>query len=404
MKMKSLATAIFLLNVFLGSWQAHSQQPADAMQLVKRVSEAYRSLGSYEIRAVVITDQRWGEARQLSEVPQIMAEDKPGKFRLESKHPFMGSMEVSDGKTTWVYTGMGHQYVQKPANSGADAAGDSPMINAMMPVNYVENYRQLQEKVTAARLLPEQTLSLEGREAACAVLEVEFGGDKAKKQKTEESPHTLWIDKGTALVLQEMWDDKADRMGVSSQTRTTVVYKSIHIAKPIPAELFSFTPPPNAREVDDLAMPGASAKRAALSGQSGPEFTLSSLEGKKVSLSDFKGKPVLLDFWATWCVPCRESTPLVEKVGSTFSSKGLVTLAVDYGEEPAVVKGYLAHNPSSLRNLVDPDKTAADLYRVNSVPALILISKDGKIAYRSSGFGDDTEAALRAALKAEGLE
>ncbi len=145
-------------------------------------------------------------------------------------------------------------------------------------------------------------------------------------------------------------------MGVSFQSRTTVAYRAIHIGQPVADELFSFTPPTNAKEVSELPLPGTSARRA-LTGQPGPDFTLPTLEGKKTSLSDFKGKIVLLDFWATWCVPCRESTPLIEKVNSAFSSKGLVTLAVDYGEEPAVAKGYLAHNPSSLPNLVDPSNT-----------------------------------------------
>jgi cytochrome c biogenesis protein CcmG/thiol:disulfide interchange protein DsbE len=400
MKVKSFTLAILALSAFLFSRQIHSQQSADGMQLLKRVSETYHGLGSYEIRAVVISDQLWGEARELSEIPQIMAEDKSGKFRVESKHPMMGSMRMSDGKTTWEYAAMGHQYTEKPAGSGSDTAGDSPM----MPANYVKQYQQLPQKAASARLLREETLSLEGKEIKCAVLEVEFKGDPAAKPKQETPPHTLWIDKERALVLQEMWDSKGDFMGVANQTRTTVVYKSIHIGTPATAGLFSFAPPPNAKQVDELALPGASAKRAARTAQSGAEFSLSTLDGKKVSLNDFKGKPVLLDFWATWCVPCREASPLIEKIGASFSGKGLVTLAIDYGEEASVVRGYLAHNPSSLTNLVDPGNTVAGLYHVSSIPQFILISKDGKVAYQSDGFGDDTEATLRAALKAEGLE
>jgi cytochrome c biogenesis protein CcmG, thiol:disulfide interchange protein DsbE len=400
MKVKSFTLTILTLSAFLFSRQIQSQQPSDGMQLLKRVSETYRGLGSYEIRAVVISNQLWGEARDLSEIPLIMAEDKPGKFRFESKHPMVGSMQVSDGKTTWEYAAMRHQYTQKPAGSGKDVTDDSPM----MPVNYVKQYQQLMEKAASARFLREETLSLEDKEVKCAVVEVEFKDDPAAKQKPEASPHTLWIDKERALVLQEMWDSKGDFMGVATQTRTTVVYKSIHIGSPASAGLFSFTTPLNAKQVDELALPGASAKRAALASKSRAEFTLSTLDGKKVSLNDFKGKPVLLDFWATWCVSCRESTPLIEKIGSTFSGKGLVTMAVDYGEEASVVKSYLAHNPSSLTNLVDPDNTVAALYHVSSIPQFILISKEGKLVCQSDGFGDDTEALLRAALKAEGLE
>ena len=397
MKTKHLIV-VFLLSTPVLSAFLHSQQTDDGMQLLKRVSETYRGLESYEIRAVVINDQRWDEARDLTETPIVMAEDKPGKFRIEAKHPFRGGMEVSDGKTTWEYAAMGHQYTKKTAGSGVDVADDNPL----MPTNYVKRYRQLAEKATEAHLLREETFSLEGKQIRCAVVEVEFGSDPAMKKK-QETHHTLWIDKERALVLQEMWDNKTDMMGVSFQSRTTVAYRAIHIGQPVADELFSFTPPTNAKEVSELPLTGTSARRA-LTGQPGPDFTLPALEGKKTSLSDFKGKIVLLDFWATWCVPCRESTPLIEKVNSAFSSKGLVTLAVDYGEEPAVAKGYLAHNPSSLPNLVDPNNTVADLYKVSSVPTFILISKDGKVTYRSSGFGDDTEAGLRAALKLEGLQ
>jgi len=370
------------------------------MQLLQRVSETYRGLESYEIRAVVSSDQHWGESRQLSEVPHIMAADKQGKFRIESKHPMMGGMSMSDGKTTWAYAAMVHQYTEKPAVPGSDTAGDS----SMLPANYVMQYQQLSEKAASARLLREETLSFEGKDVKCAVVEVAFKNDPAAKQKSEAPLYTFWIDRERALVLREMWDSKGDFMGVATQTRTTVVYKSIHIGTPADTGLFTFTPPHNAKQVDDLAMFGASARRAATPAQPGTGAALATLDGKKVSLDDFKGKPVLLDFWATWCLPCRESTPLIEKIGASFSSKGLVTMAVNHGEEASVVRGYLAHNPSSLTNLVDPGNTAAGLYHVSSVPQFILLSKEGKVVYQSDGFGDDTESKLRAALKAEGIE
>jgi thiol-disulfide isomerase/thioredoxin len=390
-----IVTLLLSMSVFGGV--PSSQQSADGMALLKRVSATYRGLESYEIRAMVTSDQRWEEARTLTEIPLVMAEDKPGKFRLESKQPVMGAMEVSDGKTTWQYIAMGHQYTKKPAGEGSAVAENIPF----MPTNYVKRYRQVAEKATRAQLLREETLPLEGKQVPCAVIEVEFASDPDGKKK-QEPPHTLWVDKERALVLEDVWEKTTNTMGISSQTRTIVVYKAIHIGRPVPDSLFSFTPPANAKEIDELAVLGASAHD--LPKGPGPEFTLSTLEGTKTSLSDFKGKVVLLDFWATWCVPCRESTSLIERLDSAFSSKGLVTLAIDYGEEPAVVKGYLVHNPSSLRDLVDPDEKVADLYKVSSVPTFILISKNGKVTYISSGFGNDTEAGLRAALKTEGFE
>jgi thiol-disulfide isomerase/thioredoxin/outer membrane lipoprotein-sorting protein len=395
---KKRMTPANLLVLLVLSTCLYSQQSQDAMQLLKRVAQTYRSLGSYEIRAMKIEDQQLDEARDLSEIPLMMAEDKPGKFRIESKHPFMGGAEVSDGKTAWEYIAMGHQYTKKPATPDADV----PSEGAFLPTNYVDHYRHLPEKATEARLLREETLPFEGKDVRCEVVEVHFApGPEAKPALGV--PHTLWIAKESALVLQEMWESKGDMMGVSSKTRTTLVYKTIRINQPVPDALFTFTPPATAKEVDALSLPGGSSRRAKTN-QPSHEFSLSTLEGKKTSLSDFKGKTVLLDFWATWCVPCRESTPIIEKLHAAFGEKGLVTLAVDFGEEPDVVKGYLVHNPSALPNLVDPEKTVADLYNVSSIPTFILISKEGKVTYSSSGFGDDTEAKLRTALKQEGLE
>ncbi|HET6842200.1 MAG TPA: TlpA disulfide reductase family protein [Candidatus Angelobacter sp.] len=399
MKVKVLTLAILVLGSFLFSRQIQSQQPPDGMQLLQRVSETYRGLESYEMRAVVSSDQHWGESRQLSEIPQIMAADKQGKFRLESKHPMMGSMRMSDGKTTWEYVAWVHQYTAKPAGSGSDMAGDTPR----MPANYVKQYQQLAGKAASARLLREETLSLEGKNVKCAVVEVALKDDPAAKQKSEAPLHTFWIDRERALVLEEMWETKIEAMGAPYQTRNTVIYQSIHIGSPADTGLFAFTPPPEAIQVDDMSF-GTSPKRAAMAAQPGAGATLATLDGKKVSLDDFKGKPVLLDFWATWCVPCRKTSPLIEKIGSSYSSKGLVTMAVDFGEEASVVKGYLAHNPSSLTNLVDPDNTVAGLFHVNSIPQFILISKEGKVVYQSDDSVGDIEAKLRAALKAEGLE
>jgi thiol-disulfide isomerase/thioredoxin len=388
----TLPLAALLLTALL-----YAQQTDHAMQLVKRVSETYRGLNSYEIRAVVTQEQRWEGARDLSEFSVVMAQDASGRFRIESKHPMSGGLEVSDGKTFWEYTAMGHQYAKKPVEPGKGGAEEGPF----MPADYVKPYRQLAEKATGAHWLREETLSLEGKDVRCAVIEVDLEAGPAMK-KMQESAHTLWIDEQNALILQETWDSKFEMMGVASARHTTVAYKSIHIGQPISDALFSFTPPANSKEVTDLAFPMARPKKV-LTPQPSADFTLSTWEGKKTSLSDFKGKTVLLDFWATWCIPCRESTPVMEKLNAEFSSKGLATLAVDYGEDVDAVKGYLAHNPSPLPNLVDPDKKVADLYSVSSVPTFILISKDGKVTYRTSGFGDNTEADLRAALKSAGV-
>ena len=76
-------------------------------------------------------------------------------------------------------------------------------------------------------------------------------------------------------------------------------------------------------------------------GKQAPDFQLQSLDGQSVSLSSFQGKPVLINFWATWCPPCRGEMPYIQQVYEEWSDKGLVILAIDIGENPSTV-----HHPS----------------------------------------------------------
>lgn len=121
------------------------------------------------------------------------------------------------------------------------------------------------------------------------------------------------------------------------------------------------------------------------------DFTLQDLNGKKVSLSDFKGKPVLLEFWATWCPPCRESIPGIEKLYKSYGTRGLVVLAVslDQGGWDAV-KAF-ASEQGITYTVLKGDEDVASKYQVRTIPMLLIMDKDGKIVKRYLGVGDDEE-------------
>ena len=76
-------------------------------------------------------------------------------------------------------------------------------------------------------------------------------------------------------------------------------------------------------------------------GNLAPDFQLDNLDGKPVALSDLKGKPVLLNFWATWCPPCRDEMPYIQEIYDEWSDEGLVVLAINYGESASRVKEFV---------------------------------------------------------------
>ncbi|HLJ88331.1 MAG TPA: TlpA disulfide reductase family protein [Candidatus Angelobacter sp.] len=388
------------------SQQRPSEQQPEAAALLRQVGKTYRDLKSYEIRAWISDDQRWPDAHSLSESAEILAQAPSDKFRRESK-AFMGGMEVSDGKTTWTYWGMGHQYTKKPVVPADEAlAAKSNQESGMLPTNYMARYRELADDAASVHTVREEDFSIQDKVAHCSVVEVTF-----KPELKMDSPHRLWIDHATSLVFKEEWDEDRNFMGTAIKTHTSITYPFIRINQPVDESLFAFTPPAGSREVEELSLPGMKPKAAAPqeknqeNGERGPTqaFTLTALDGKKISLGDFKGKTVLLDFWATWCLPCRESAPIIEKINEEFKSKGLVVLGVDYGEEKKAVQGYLLHNPSSLPTLLDDGNAVAEQYGVSAIPSVILISKEGKVAYTESGFEPEGERRLRAALRKEGF-
>ncbi len=119
------------------------------------------------------------------------------------------------------------------------------------------------------------------------------------------------------------------------------------------------------------------------------DFTLQDLQGNKVKLSDFKGRPVLIDFWATWCPPCRESVPGIEKIYKNYSGKGLVVLAIslDYGGWDGV-KSFVAEHGITY-TVLKGDEDVASKYNVHTIPMVIILNKNGKIYKRFLGLGED---------------
>ncbi|HKT11264.1 MAG TPA: TlpA disulfide reductase family protein, partial [Terriglobia bacterium] len=94
------------------------------------------------------------------------------------------------------------------------------------------------------------------------------------------------------------------------------------------------------------------ARQNSIIGSAAADFALRDIEGHQVRLSDFRGKFVLLAFWATWCPPCKEELPTLQKLYEQYQDKGLVVLAVD-DEEPATIKAFLSTNHYSFPAVVD---------------------------------------------------
>lgn len=117
-------------------------------------------------------------------------------------------------------------------------------------------------------------------------------------------------------------------------------------------------------------------------GSPAPEFTLLDLDGNQVRLSDFRGKFVLIDFWASWCGPCRKEIPNIKKVNEMFKEKGLVTIGVSIDNEEKKWRTAVEEEALDYLQLYDPESSTGKLYNYRGIPFIVLISPNGTILQR----------------------
>jgi thiol-disulfide isomerase/thioredoxin len=123
-----------------------------------------------------------------------------------------------------------------------------------------------------------------------------------------------------------------------------------------------------------------------------PDSKFLTMDGKTVSLSDYKGKVVLLDFWATWCGPCRMAMPGLQKMHETLKSKGLVVLGVSLDKNPHVqVPPFLKKMEITYTNFADNPKDPCSLkWNVQAIPSLYLIDRKGNVVRWWRGMAPET--------------
>jgi peroxiredoxin len=123
-----------------------------------------------------------------------------------------------------------------------------------------------------------------------------------------------------------------------------------------------------------------------------PGFSLPDLTGKKVQLKDFRGKWVFLNFFATWCGPCREEMPGMERLFRTHGDKGFVVLAVNLQETAKTVRPFVQELKLSFPAVLDAEGKVSREYGVRALPVSFLVGRDGNIVWRAIG-GRDWESA-----------
>ena len=133
-------------------------------------------------------------------------------------------------------------------------------------------------------------------------------------------------------------------------------------------------------------------------GQTAPDFDLPARQGA-MKLSDYKGKTVYLDFWASWCGPCKQSFPWMNDMQTRYSGKGLRVVAINVDQKTDDAKTFLNDNPARFDVAYDQTGKAPRLYAIKGMPTSVLIGPDGKVLMVHSGFKEDSRPELEHHIK-----
>lgn len=236
------------------------------------------------------------------------------------------------------------------------------------------------------------TYTLGGRAVACQVFKSPGDGGDG------QGPREYWYDPQSHLVMKTILTGVGNRGGQVMEQKLTFELKEFSLNEPVDEAVFAFTPPAGVRQVDHL---DRLTNPDAMTGQRAPAVTFKDLDGNLLDLSDLKGKVVFLDFWATWCGPCKMEMPHIQTLHEELGKSGEVVFLAASSEDKAAIKPFIDKYGYTFRVVMVAAEDAHQLYKASSIPAGFVIDRDGVI--RAHMVGAQSERQLRKALAKAGI-
>jgi peroxiredoxin/outer membrane lipoprotein-sorting protein len=411
-------------------------QSQTSRQILESVKKHYQSHNKLELKAktsihINIKSEVMSRHRTVHN-SLYFASASPGKIRLESKGKKGRGLTISDGNTVWHYLSQLNEYTKKKyaiMQTGITNLGkEFKALN--LRNNFIRNvpraFNPLTDSIEKILSLGRDTLIMpDSSRRIASKINVTYlqdssalskGIKKLKKnpifsiKNIKRFPTTFWIDPKSDMVLRESFGGSVEMvprqkktMVVQFEFRNDIYYTSVDLHPTLADSLFVFQPPKGTKKVKRLnalnilkRKPHHHKKASAMTDKQAPYFTLSSFSGKSMNLKDLRGKVVVLDFWATWCGPCRKELPHLQSLYQQFKGKDVVILGIN-NEKRKKVTSFLKKNNYTFTNLYDPGQKTADKYHVLVVPSVFIIDKKGSVSAYLAGY--HSLSTLRKAIK-----
>jgi peroxiredoxin len=148
-----------------------------------------------------------------------------------------------------------------------------------------------------------------------------------------------------------------------------------------------------------MALPSVQSNAVAIS-EEAPDFTLKSLEGTNLRLEEYRGQVVLINFWASWCGPCRQEMPLLDRLHHRYEDAGFAVLGVNVEGEAEPAQEIVDKTNVTFPVLIDEDQKVSEMYNLEAMPSTVVVDRDGVIRYIHRGYKPGDEAKYVEIVKA----
>ena len=375
---------------------------SNALPFLSELFARYAHATSYRLEYVEEHKMDGEFSRTWSKIVVTSIIGPENQYRFERRGQFGTGVQVSDGKTECIYFQPLNQYIQQATpsagptqvRSGA-AMGLGFLRETQNKVNSIAHWGGL---VRTASFSPDQTIDINGKNVACTVIATD--GEIPDMPGHVSTRFSFWIDKQSKLIRKAT--DRMEGEVIPSepsaqylQLTETLFTTAILDPPSFPDGTFTFTPPASSILVKQFEGK-QNQELARLVGNAAPTFSMKDSEGREVSVQSFQGKPVLLDFWATWCSPCRESLLALEKFYQENKAKGLVLLSLDEDDEPQKATDFWLQHRLPWPNF-HATKEIVSKFPPHGVPYFVLLDSSGKVLLSHAGLD---ESSLRSALAA----